>query len=247
MQFAADPGSGCHGTLSRYFMLPGDFCYKVPDGSNIGLKEAVLVEPLSVAVHTVRLADVKPGQNVVVFGAGTVGVFCAAVAREFGAGSVTVVDVNEKRLEFARRIVGDTVRVYVPGQGLGSKENAQAIASLSNAREGLDIALDASGAEQSTQTAIYALRPGGTYVQAGMGKRNIEFPIAEMCEKEITVRGCFRYGAGDFELAMKLAADGRLRLDEFVTAVYPFEKAPEAWDAAGRGEGVKTVIQVGGL
>ncbi|KAB8217052.1 chaperonin 10-like protein [Aspergillus novoparasiticus] len=152
MKFAADPPF-THGTLTKYFKVPADFCYKIPD--NMSLSDAVLMEPLAVAIHAVRLADVKLGNRVIVFGVGTVGLFCAAVAREFW--------------------------------GLD---------------EGADIVIDASGAEASVQTGVFSSRVGGTYVQAGMGKRKIEFPTSEMCEREIVAKGCFRYGAGDFDLGI---------------------------------------------
>lgn len=248
MKFAADPGSGVHGTLSRYFVLPADFCYRIPHRSGSGLREAVLVEPLAVAVHAVRLAGVKPGDSIVVFGAGTVGVFTAAVAREFGARVVVSVDLLKERGEFARRVVGEDVgRVYIPNKDLDAEGNARRILQTHglDTDGGVDVAIDASGAEASVQTAIYALRMGGTYVQAGMGKRKIEFPISEMCEKEITARGCFRYGPGDFKLGIQLASQGILgaKLGEFVTAVFPFERATEAWELAKTGKGVKTVIE----
>ncbi|PYH90234.1 hypothetical protein BO71DRAFT_334924 [Aspergillus ellipticus CBS 707.79] len=84
---------------------------------------------------------------------------------------------------------------------------------------------------------------GGTYVQVGMGKRVVGFPVAEMCEKDITAKGCFRYGPGDFELAMELVRGGRVRLDGLVSHVFPFERATEAWEMAGRGVGGKVVIE----
>lgn len=246
MKFAADPGSGLHGTLARYFLLPADFCYLIPEGSGIGVREAVLIEPLAVAVHAVRLAGVKPGDSVVVFGAGTVGVFAAAVAREFGARVAVSVDLLEERVQFARRVVGEDLgRVYIPDKDLDAEGNAQRILQANGLDDdgGADVAIDASGAEPSVQTAIYALRMGGTYVQAGMGKRKIEFPISEMCEKEITARRCFRYGPGDFKLAIQLAGRLGAKLGEFVTAVFPFERATEAWELAKTGKGVKTVIE----
>ncbi|KAL4932160.1 NAD(P)-dependent alcohol dehydrogenase [Aspergillus undulatus] len=257
MKFAADPGSGLHGTLARYFLVPGDFCYKIPRNSGVRLKEAVLIEPLAVAVHAVRLADVKPGDTVLVFGSGTIGVFAAAVAREFGARVVISVDLNESRLSFAQRVVGDDVsRTYIPDTTQPPEENARRILTTyadaldinlnSGVGHGIDIAIDASGAPPSIQTAIHALRMGGSYVQAGMGKRTIDFPISEMVEKEITARGCFRYGPGDFQLGIRLATKpgGRIgeKMGEFITREFSFERATEAWECAGRGEGVKTVI-----
>ncbi|KAF7594625.1 hypothetical protein BBP40_008715 [Aspergillus hancockii] len=72
MKFAADPPK-TYGTLAKYFMLPANFCYKVPE--SISLAVAVLMEPLAVAVHAVRLADVKPGNRVVVSVSGPSGSF----------------------------------------------------------------------------------------------------------------------------------------------------------------------------
>lgn len=240
MKFAADPPF-VHGTLTRYFRVPADFCYKVPEC--IKLDQAVLIEPLAVAVHAVRLSDVRPGQKVVVFGAGTVGLFCAAVAREFGAAVVVSVDVVERRVVFAREFVGG--KGMVMDGGVSVEENAERIVRECGLGEagGADVVIDASGAEMAVQTGVFVLRKGGTYVQAGMGKRKMEFPIAEMCEKEIVAKGCFRYGPGDFDLGIDLVRRGRLVLDGLVSRVFPFEKATEAWEAARRGEGIKMVIE----
>ena len=82
MRFAAAPPDA-HGLLTQYYLAPEDFVYKISGGA--GLQEAVLIEPLAVAVHANRQVDVRPGQDVVIFGSGTIGLLCAAVARTFGA------------------------------------------------------------------------------------------------------------------------------------------------------------------
>lgn len=76
-----------------------------------------------------------------------------------------------------------------------------------------------------------------------MGKRKIEFPISEMCEKEITAKGCLRYGAGDFDLGIQLETQGKIRLARLVTDIFPFEGVTEAWEAAERGEEIKILIR----
>ena len=100
MQFAADPPH-THGLLSKFFKVPADCCYKIPGidakfGGRIALSEALLIEPMAVAVHAARQVGVKPGNRVVIFGAGIVGLLCAAVARESGAGLVVSVDNMRK-------------------------------------------------------------------------------------------------------------------------------------------------------
>ncbi|CAI7591155.1 unnamed protein product [Penicillium glandicola] len=108
MKFAADPPH-TNGTLSKFFKIPADCCYRISDTADdesrlrgrTGLDEAVLIEPLAVAVHSVRQAGIKGGDNVVIFGAGTIGLLCAAIAREFGASVIVSVDRNEDKLVFA--------------------------------------------------------------------------------------------------------------------------------------------------
>ncbi|KAI0425145.1 GroES-like protein [Xylaria sp. FL1042] len=240
MVFAASPPHP--GTLTRFYASSADFCYKIPD--SMTLQEAVLMEPLAVAVHGVRLAGVKFGHKVVVFGAGTVGLFCAAVARDFGAAIVLSVDILQNKLTVAEKVVGSNIgRTAMPDSSLTPEENARQFVEAHDLGDGADIVIDASGAEASINTGIFLLRSGGTYVQVGMGRRSVNFPISEVCDREIVVKGSFRYSAGDFETAMRLAGKGFINLQPFITNVFPFEKATEAWDATGRGEGIKNLIE----
>ncbi|KAI1860613.1 hypothetical protein JX265_009076 [Neoarthrinium moseri] len=241
MAFAADPPH-THGTLTKFFGVSADFCYKIPD--SLHTREGILLEPLAVAVHAIRLADVRPGHRLVVFGAGTVGLFCAVVAREFGASTVISVDLLPGKLDVARKLVGAEVsRSWVPNSSYTAEENAQDLMETYELEDGADIVIDATGAESSVQTAMCILQPGGTYVQVGMGKRNIQFPIAEICERELSVKGSYRYGTGDFELAMSLVQRERIKFDGLITGEFSFEQASEAWESTRRGDGVKNVIK----
>lgn len=241
MMFAADPPH-VHGTLSKYFCASEDFCHKLPD--TVSLAAAPLVEPLAVAVHSVRLTAFEHGAKVVVFGAGTVGLLCAAVAREFGASRIVSVDLLQRKLDFAEQFIGSSViSTNIPDTSISAEENAQNLIRKFGLGEGADVAIDASGAESSVQTALYALRPGGTYIQTGMGKREINFPIAEMCERELVVKGSFRYGPGDFGVALSLVGSGKVNLNSLISKEFPFEEAIEAWEATHRGEGIKNLIR----
>ncbi|KAJ5734789.1 hypothetical protein N7533_013192 [Penicillium manginii] len=195
MAFAATPPYD--GTLAKYYTLPEDFCYKLPD--TLSLQEGALMEPLSVAVHIVRQASVTPGQSVVVFGAGPVGLLCCAVATAFGASSVIAVDIQQNRYA--------TTSTFMP-EKVSAIENAERMKRENNLGAGADVAIDASGAEPSVHTGIHVLRNGGTYVQGGMGRSEIQFPIMAACSKELTLKGSFRYGSGDYKLAVELVAGG---------------------------------------
>jgi D-xylulose reductase len=103
--------------------------------------------------------------------------------------------------------------------------------------------IEASGAASAIETGIMVLRPGGKYVQTGLGQPKIEFPIVTLSEKELMVRGCFRYGSGDFELAMELLRSGAVKVKSLITNVFEFEDATKAWEATGSGKGIKNLIK----
>jgi len=236
MAFAATPPYD--GTLARYYCLPEDYCYKLPD--NMSLEEGALIEPAAVAVHITRQAAVKPGDSVVVFGAGPVGLLCCAVAKAYGAKKIVTVDINEERMQFALQYAATA---SFKSQRVGAEENARNLVKECELGAGADVIVDASGAEPCIQTAIHALRMGGTYVQGGMGKPDIHFPIMAMCTKELNVKGSFRYGSGDYQTAIDLVAGGRLSVKELITGKVKFDDAESAFADVKQGKGIKILIE----
>jgi D-xylulose reductase len=238
MKFAAAPPD-THGCLTKFWVAPEDFVYKI--SQDVSLEEAVVVEPTAVAVHAVRLAKVKYGQNVVIMGSGTVGLLCGAVAKAFGATRVILVDIMEKKLEFARTFV--ECETFLTNTQTTGEENAAQILERFGIPGGADVAIEASGAELSVQTGIFALKLGGSYVQTGIGKPKIEVPILALSEKELRVRGCFRYGAGDYDMALSLISQGNIKPKALISSITPFEEAISAWEKTGKGEGIKNLIE----
>ncbi|GKZ21362.1 hypothetical protein AbraIFM66951_010151 [Aspergillus brasiliensis] len=250
MKFAAVPGV-CHGTLTRFFKLPADYCYRIPEGSStLGLDEATLLEPLGVAVRSVREVGVRPGMRVVVFGAGTVGVLCMLVAREFGADKVVGVDLSEWKLGFAGDVVGSAVYGggYVPvGDGEDGRRLLEGFCpgddSGGGGDDGFDVVIEATGAEACINLGMEVVKVGGAFMQTGLGRKKVDFPIGTLVAKEVVVKGCFRYGPGDYKLGMQMAVEGRFPLRRFITKIVGFEDAVEAWETTARGEGIKTLIR----
>jgi D-xylulose reductase len=236
IRFAATPPYD--GTLARYYVLPEDFCYKLPE--HVSLEEGALTEPMAVAVHVVRQAAVRPGDTVVVMGAGPVGLLCAAVARAFGAKKIVSVDVVKERLEFAKRFAADGV--FLP-EKVEAEKNAERLVKEHELGDGADVVIDASGAEPSIQASVHMLRTGGTYVQGGMGKPDVTFPILAFCAKEVTMKGSFRYGSGDYKLAVDLIASGQVKVKEMITGKVSFEEAEKALLEVKAGRGIKTLIE----
>jgi D-xylulose reductase len=237
MAFAATPPFD--GTLAKYYVLPEDLCYKLPD--HVSLEEGALLEPLAVAVHLVRQSSLAYGETIVVFGAGPVGLLCCAVARSFGARKVVAVDIQEQRLEFARRFAATST--FEPQKSLNAEDNAQELIMKNDLTDGADVVIDASGAEPSIQTGIHVLRRGGTFVQGGMGKEVVAFPITAACTKELHVRGSFRYASGDYQTALDMVASGRVKIADLISARFAFQDAEQAFKDVKAGKGIKTLIQ----
>ena len=242
MRFAACPPD-TPGLLSKYFRISADHCYKLPD--KVTVEEGVMVEPLAVAAKAVRTVNIRPGQTVIVFGAGTVGLLAAAVSRVFGAKTIVAVDILDTKLEFAGTF--NRSRTFKPDPNASAEENAQRLVEENDLGLGADAVIEASGAESSVNCAVHALRPGGQYVQTGLGKPNISFPILSMSEKELHMHGAFRYTRADYDIAMDLLERGLVPVKDLISRIFPFEQTTSAWDATKKGEGIKNLIRgVGG-
>jgi D-xylulose reductase len=76
-----------------------------------------------------------------------------------------------------------------------------------------------------------------------LGREKVEFPIVAMSQKELMVRGCFRYGPGDYELALKFMEKKRIDVKPLISSVSKFEDATKAWEKTAKGEGIKNLIE----
>ncbi|CAA0824249.1 Sorbitol dehydrogenase [Striga hermonthica] len=109
MKFFSTPP--VHGTLANQIVHPADLCFKLPE--NVSLEEGAMCEPLSVGVHACRRAKVGPETNMLVMGAGPIGLVTMLAARAFGSPRIVIVDVDDQRLSIAKELGADeTVKVY---------------------------------------------------------------------------------------------------------------------------------------
>lgn len=105
MKFFATPP--VHGSLANQVVHPADLCFKLPE--NVSLEEGAMCEPLSVGVHACRRAEVGPETNVLVMGAGPIGLVTMLAARAFGVPRIVIVDVDENRLSVAKQLGADEI------------------------------------------------------------------------------------------------------------------------------------------
>jgi D-xylulose reductase len=253
MAFAATPPFD--GTLARFYRLPEDFCYALPE--HVPLEQGALMEPTAVAVHVCRSVEVKPGKSVVVFGAGPVGLLCCAVAKALGASKIVSVDINEERVKLAQEYVAS--HVFRPDSKEKVEDGAKRMVKECELGLGADAVIDATGAASCIQMGVHISRPGGIYCQAGMvsrirfnktgrsdhvqGTPEITFPITAMCIKELTVKGSFRYGPGDYEMAVELLSTGKINVERLISRMVAFTEAEDAFKETKAGKGIKILIK----
>lgn len=103
--------------------------------------------------------------------------------------------------------------------------------------DSIDLAIDCSGAASCIQMGLHAVRPAGRFVQVGMGHNmNPVVPLFPIMTKEVTVVGSFRYGPGDYPMAISLVERGLVDLKPLVTQRYEFDNALEAFETTMAGK-----------
>jgi L-iditol 2-dehydrogenase len=197
------------GAFADFVTIHEDFAFALPD--SLSDEEGALMEPLSVGIWACRKAGVSAGDRVLVTGAGPIGILAAQCALAFGATEVTVSDVNQQRLEVARR-TGAT-RTLTPQDGLDIE---------------VDALIECSGHPGAMMDGIKALRPAGVAVLVGMGpEEEGTLPLSLIQGRELWVTGTFRY-ANTYPAAIALAASGKVDLKSIITGHYGLDDAEAA-------------------
>jgi len=197
-----------------------------------------MVEALAVVVHACRRVNVHVGQNVLICGAGPVGLMSFLCAKAFGAGKVFITDINHSRLDLAKKLGVDGVYLIDP-KTFNDKEAAKTI--VEEMGEAPDITIECSGVESSVSMAIYATKSGGRVGIVGLGPK-VRVPLSCAAMREVDLIGVCRI-KDDYPLAIQLIASGKLDLKPLVTHKFKVEEAIEAFNLLKSGvEGVVKVL-----
>lgn len=197
------------GMLQGSVLVPAPFAHPLPE--ELPGEAAALVEPLAVAVWAAQRAGELRGRDVLVTGAGPIGLLVLQVARAAGAASVTVTDVAAPRLARARE--------------LGADEALDARADLP--RAAFHAVFECSGAP-AAYASLVAVRPAGVFVVVGVASGDVLLPLGAAQRWEVDVRPSFRYGPGAFATAIRWASSSRVQLAPLVTSRFPLERADRA-------------------
>lgn len=194
-------GVHCDGGLCPLYALPAR---KLHTSARLSYEQLALVETLGIGCHAIQRGDPKPGETVLVIGAGPIGLSVIEFAKLSGA-RVVVSDVNANRLAFARERMGvaDTILAR------GDESDVTTFAELTAGRLG-DVVIDATGSARSMAQALHFVAFAGRLVYVGITAQEIAFPHPLMHRREMTLLASRNALAADFRHIIRLIEEGRL-------------------------------------
>jgi threonine 3-dehydrogenase len=220
------------GAFADYVVIPAQNVFVVPD--HISTDVAAVLDPLGNATHTALRFDVV-GEDVLITGAGPIGVMAAAIVRHVGARHVVVTDVNPYRLAMAADH-GATRVVDV------RTEDLESVMSELGMSEGFDVGLEMSGAEAAFNQMLESMNHGGRVAVLGIPSGPMTLDVSALIFKGIEIQGI--YGRRIFETWYKMAAmlQSGLDVSGIVTHRLPADEYEDAFDLVARGECGKIVL-----
>ncbi|WFA88189.1 zinc-binding alcohol dehydrogenase family protein [Paenibacillus amylolyticus] len=186
------------------------------------LDETAMVEPLSIGAHAVRRAGIKPGEHVVVIGAGPIGLGVMAFAKQAGA-RVIAVDRNLDRLELSRTWAGADDLVQA------NEHTVQQVAEITGGDYATAV-FDATGNVNSMNEAIQYVAHSGQLIFVGLVKADITFHDPEFHKREMSILGSRNATLEDFEQVLSTLRQKKLSMDGYITHRVEFNELPTAID-----------------
>lgn len=225
------------GVFVEYILMPAGNCFVLPP--EMGPVDGALLEPLGIALHTVDLGHLKPGQTVAVLGAGPIGLLTAAVARAAGASEIYVTEPLAYRAQFASDYVADAVL---------NPEDTDVVAEIMHLTDGrgVDVAFEAAGASETPQQAAAIARIGGKVIIAGISAEDtLTMNGSTVRHKGLTIK-LVRRMKHTYPRAIRLVKTGVVDLKPLATHHFPLEQICEAFEmVAGYQDGVlRAMIEV---
>ena len=215
------------GVLCEYVAMHAEFCFPTPDGMSAAA--AAMIEPLGVAVHTVELAEVKPGETAAILGLGPIGLLTAQVAKLAGIRVVYGTDLLDYRVDAGRKYGVDVAF------NAARQDTVEMIMRETGGR-GVDVAFDTARSSETPGLACEVVRPAGRCVLTGIsGKDYDPFPVGVARRKELTLRWCRRF-RHDYPRAIALAGSGKVDVASLITHSFPLERAGEAFELVAASE-----------
>lgn len=203
------------GGFAEYVVVPVSQLYRVPSG--LSLDEAAFTEPVACCIHGISRLSIKPGEDVLIVGAGPIGLIHLQLAKRAGAGRVIVAEVNDIRLKLAEKLGADlTVNPAV-------EDINKSINSFLKGK-GVEAAIDAAGGSTPLTLALKCLEPGGRLLVFGVAPENDVWSIKpyEIYKRELMIIGSF-INPYEMDAALNMLASGAVNVKPIISHVIGLE------------------------
>ncbi|KIF71254.1 L-threonine 3-dehydrogenase [Streptomyces sp. AcH 505] len=225
-------GVGRDGAFAEYVVIPASNVWV--HRAEVDLDVAAIFDPFGNAVHT-ALSFPLVGEDVLITGAGPIGIMAAAVAKHAGARNVVITDVSPDRLELARK-VGATLALDVSHTGIAEAQHQLGL------KEGFDIGLEMSGRPEAMRDMVDNMTHGGRIAMLGLPAEEFAVDWSKIVTSMITIKGI--YGREMFETwyAMTVLLEGGLDLAPVITGSYDYRDFDAAFDEAATARSGKIIL-----
>jgi L-iditol 2-dehydrogenase len=204
------------GAFAEYVAVPARIIYPLPE--TVSFAEAAMLEAVAVAIHAVSLVEIPSGSTALVLGAGTIGLLVLQALRVAGCSRVLVADIDSSRLKLAAALGATDV---FPAEG----DPMARVLELTGGN-GVDVAVEAVGRNETVNVAISSVRKGGSVILVGNIAPEVSLPLQKVVTRQIRLQGSCA-SAGEYPRAIELMAKGAIQVKPLVTAVAPLEEGPQ--------------------
>lgn len=217
-------GAEDHGAHCDYFCIDQRMAIEIPE--TMTMEEAAMVEPACVAYHGAKRGNIQPGENVLVIGAGPIGIFCMQSCRALGAGKVFIADMDAKRLELAKEL-GATGVIDVSKDDLKEK-----LCEYLGSEKKIDVFYDCVGEKGTVLNNILSLARRGTKVVViGVLQKVYNIPLLpDFVQHELSLSGTTMYVPQDYRDMIDLMGRKEIRTDGMVSHHISLEQVPQMLD-----------------
>jgi threonine dehydrogenase-like Zn-dependent dehydrogenase len=204
------------GGMAEYFTHPAEMLHKVPDDMDWNL--IPLAEPLTISLHGLHRGKLKNGEHIVINGAGTIGLFAAMIAQEYGAVPI-LLDLVQDRLDFAKKLgIKHVINI--------SEENEiEEISRITSGRMA-EVVLEASGSNKAIRNTLDQVSYAGRIVFTGWPKDSTLIPTGMITKKEVDIRGG-RTSVNEFKEAIDLIYNKKINAEAVLTKIVDLNEVPE--------------------
>ncbi|MCK5155140.1 MAG: alcohol dehydrogenase catalytic domain-containing protein [Spirochaetales bacterium] len=232
------PGYLSDGAFTGYIAVEASLLHQIPN--EVDFKQAALVEPMAVAAYGILgKAGVKPGDIVVILGAGPIALLALQLVKSAGAAVVfiTGIDVDErKRFKAAAELGADyTVNAQ--------KNDAVGMVVDRTKGRGADLVIDLTGSPPAIMDGLRMLRKNGRFCALGLPCNPVTIPWADTVLRAVTVYYSYSSDYTSWETCLAMIRCGEVKLEKFTDQIFPLSSWEQAFSTARSGNALKVIIQ----